>query len=873
MTGSSEPVFFLYIPLSCILDKQGIDSYPCCMDFFGNRTRIVRIILGIVGACTVLIGIGIGIAAAATRNIENFESIGEYQPAVPSQILDIKDRLITEFFSDEKREIVSIDELPRHLIYALITREDKDFFNHHGFSFRGTLRAMLNLLTGRYFSGGSTITQQLAGHLYADRTDISITRKLKELWWAFQLERSLTKYEILELYLNKMYFGSGVYGIEAASRFYFNHSARELTLAESVALVVQLANTVRYNPIKNPNRLKKIQYEVLQQMVSLGYATQEEADISFEEYWNNYDYTRSSSSTAFLEREDKAPYFSEYVRQELNDLLYGSLNIYKDGFIVHTTLNLDFQERADQLMQEGIAKTNADYQASSSHRMVFAEELFIPILDLLSLSFNIEDIRIAGSKEKQNAIAFYQKKINPLLDVTAMMLGIEDLKFVSRIGYSQEQMRAKRNTVEGALVTLENSTGYILSMVGGSRFESINQFNRAVQARVQPGSAFKPLYYAAAVERKKITPATMLYDGPVVFWNDDGTPYTPMNFKGEWKGPVLARTALAHSMNVPSLKILDSIGFDAAIQTASALLGIEDPNQIERTFPRKYPLGLGIISVSPLQMARAFATIANQGKEVVPLAIRYIEDRNGKIILEPEKELRNEQRKKGKATQILSPQTAYIMTNMMQSTVEFGTLAYAKNTVNGFTMPMAGKTGTTQNWSDIWAVGFSPYYTTAIWFGFDQPGNSLGVNQTGATVPGPIWARFMKDIHTNLPPKEFPRPEGIVEMTVTARSGLIPPPNYTGKTIKEIFIAGTEPKRFDDFHEFEKERDEATLERLRRAIIPQEVRLDDALPNVGLQIDPDILSGQGNGGGNYRLSPPPQQPSTEKEGQTNPLLD
>jgi penicillin-binding protein 1A len=271
-------------------------------------------------------------------------------------------------------------------------------------------------------------------------------------------------------------------------------------------------------------------------------------------------------------------------------------------------------------------------------------------------------------------------------------------------------------------------------------------------------------------------------------------------------------------------------------------------------------------------MARAFATIANQGKEVVPLAIRYIEDRNGKIILEPEKELRNEQRKKGKATQIISPQTAYIMTNMMQSTVEFGTLAYAKNTVNGFTMPMAGKTGTTQNWSDIWAVGFSPYYTTAIWFGFDQPGNSLGVNQTGATVPGPIWARFMKDIHTNLPPKEFPRPEGIVEMTVTARSGLIPPPNYTGKTIKEIFIAGTEPKRFDDFHEFEKERDEATIERLRRAIIPQEVRLDDALPNIGLQIDPDILSGHGNEGKNYRLSPP-QQPSTEKEGQTNPLLD
>ncbi len=273
----------------------------------------------------------------------------------------------------------------------------------------------------------------------------------------------------------------------------------------------------------------------------------------------------------------------------------------------------------------------------------------------------------------------------------------------------------------------------------------------------------------------------MLYDGPVVFWNDDGTPYTPMNYKGEWQGPVLARTALAKSMNVPSLKILDAVGFDAAIQTAAALLGIEDPNEIERTFPRKYPLGLGIISISPIQMARAFATLANQGKEVVPLAIRYIEDRSGKIILEPEKEVRNAQRKKGKAAQIVSPQTAYIMTDIMKSTVEYGTLAYAKNTVDGFPMPMAGKTGTTQNWSDIWTVGYSPYYTTAIWFGFDQPGNSLGINQTGATVPGPIWARFMKDIHTNLPPKDFPRPDGIVTMTVTARSGLIPPAGLHGK--------------------------------------------------------------------------------------------
>ena len=223
--------------------------------FFPDKKKlIVRSVIGVCLFAAIVVGTGLGIALAATKNIQNMESVGEYHPSLPSQILDAEDRLITEFFSDEKREIVSIDELPKHLIYALITREDRDFFEHRGFSFRGTFRALWNVVTGRYFSGGSTITQQLAGHLYADRTDISVTRKLRELWWAFQLERSLTKYEILENYLNKMYFGSGVYGIEAACRFYFSHSAREITLAESVALVVQLANTVRYNPLKYPDR-------------------------------------------------------------------------------------------------------------------------------------------------------------------------------------------------------------------------------------------------------------------------------------------------------------------------------------------------------------------------------------------------------------------------------------------------------------------------------------------------------------------------------------------------------------------------------------------------------------------------------------------
>jgi penicillin-binding protein 1A len=335
----------------------------------------------------------------------------------------------------------------------------------------------------------------------------------------------------------------------------------------------------------------------------------------------------------------------------------------------------------------------------------------------------------------------------------------------------------------------------------------------------------------------------MIYDSPVVFWNDDGTPYSPSNYKGEWKGPVLVRSALARSMNIPSLRVLDKIGFDSAIHTASRLLGITAPDQIARVFPRKYPLGLGIISVAPIQMARAFAVFPNQGKEVVPIGIRYIEDRNGAIILEPEKDLRDDQRARGAETQIISPQTAYIMTNMLQSTVEWGTLGHIRRVVGGFTMPLAGKTGTVQNWSDIWTVGFSPYYTTAVWFGFDQPGNSLGVSQTGALAVGPVWGKFMKFIHANLDPRSFQRPDGIVEVTVTSRSGLLPPPGYEGKTQKEVFIAGTEPKRLDDFIDFEKDRDSVTMKNIIDSLRLEELSAQNTVSasSDGLRIDSSIF--------------------------------
>lgn len=830
LAGSKEPATFFN------LDKTPRETYFHTMELSRKQKVLIEVLIGITLVFSIVVGITLGAVLASTRNIQNTEKLGEYNPSLPSIVLDRNGDLITELFSEEKRDIVTVEELPKHLIYAFITREDQDFFRHKGFSLRGLLRAVLNTITGQYFSGGSTITQQVAGRHYADRAEISIKRKLKELWYAFQLERTLTKNQILELYMNQEYFGHNTYGVEAASQFYFGHSAREVTIAESALLVIQLASPAKYSPINNPNNAKEIQHQVLMQMAALGYATAEEAEISYNQYWENYDYTRSNIASAYFENTSKAPYFSEYVRQQLENMLYGSLDVNRDGFIIHTTLDLGYQQTADDLMQKGLHSINTTYQANVDTKVGYVDKRFLPIVNMLSLVFNFEDIRVADAKRISAAKSIYLDEINPILNIAGLLLGSEDIHMLARMGYQKKDQQLKRNVVEGALITLENETGHILAMVGGSDFKT-KKLNRAVQAYVQPGSAFKPLYYSAAIASRKYTPATLIYDAPVVFWNDDGTPYIPLNFLGEWVGPVLVRRALANSMNVPSIQVMDSIGFDAAINNASKLLGITDPADVSRIFPRRYPLALGVVSVAPIQMAKAFSTFANQGKEVTPIGITYVEDRQGRIILEPEKELRTQQKRKGSDIQILSPQVAYIMVSLLESAVEFGTLANRRIMVGGFDdMPMAGKTGTTQNWSDAWTVGFSPYMTTAIWFGFDMPGNSLGVNQTGATAAGPVWAQYMKNIHKGFPVKDFAKPEtGLAEVPVCSVSGMLPTPECDEGIQKEIFLSGTEPKQFCTIHKFEKDRNAQLLEKLQKSILTEDITLpgDEGLSGWG----------------------------------------
>lgn len=800
----------------------------------------------------IVFGSLLGLGLSETVNIKNTEYITSFDTALPTKLLDINGELITEFASDEKREIISLNRLPQHMIDALLTREDRIFYKHHGFSFKAVMRAVIGKLTGRSLGGGSTLTQQIAGTLYCDRSDMSILRKIKELWWAIQMERHLSKNEILELYLNKIYFGGGTYGVNAASKYYFGHSAEEITPAEAAILVIQLSNPAFYNPFDHPNRAMDRQKDVLNFMVKAGYISKENADDSFEDFWSNFDYTRTSTS-AYMMRNDKAPWFSEYVRRELGNMIYGSQSIYTSGFTVNTTLNLKHQQHAQRIMEKYIRIANERYQAEHSSRSRMAFTTYIPMTELLSLVFNLPAIKVSEQRAEAIANAAYMSQINPILDVVTMMTGCNNLKvsIINRAN-SETKKESEKTTIEGTMVSLENDTGYITALVGGSKFDQENQFIRAVQARVQPGSSFKPLYYTEAIDSRKFTPVTPISDTPVVFHTADGKPYIPLNFKGEWEGDVEVWYALCRSMNIPSLKVLDGIGFDAAINRAVSLLGISKEELPSRAFVPGYPLGLGVCSVRPIEMARAFSIIASGGKEITPMAIRTVEDRNGNIIMNPEREIREAQRAKGEAIQILSPQTAFVMSKLLENTVNGpGTLSaqswkfdYKTDKGQKYSIHAGGKTGTTQNWADAWTVGFTPYNTAAFWFGFDKPGQSLGLKITGATLAGFAWGDYMREIHRGMLSKDFNKPaEGVIEVTVCSVSGKIPTPECR-KTTTQWVLAGTQPTDICPVHGGKaSSTSSVSIARLKGEMIQSGTRIRSDFDFVPLKLNLDFLNG------------------------------
>ena len=529
------------------LDKTHGLFYLTTMVKIKKRTLFL---VSVMFICSLLFGALLGFLLAETTNTINTENFTEFTTALPTRLLDINGELITQFASDENREIISLVQLPQHMLDALITREDRVFYEHNGFRLKAILRAVVGVVTGKSLGGGSTLTQQIAGTLYCDRTEKSLTRKLKELWWAIQMERRWSKDEILELYLNKIYFGGGTYGVNAASKYYFGHDATQITPAEAAILVVQLSNPAYYNPFDYPNRAMARQQNVLEEMVSAGYLTPEEATQSYDDFWVNFDYTRINSSAYYM-RDDKAPWFSEYVRRELSGMLYGTDDIYTSGFTVHTSLNLKHQQAAQKTMDYYIDYANTSYRNSSNLRRNSAADTYIPMTELMSLVFNLPQLKTSEQYIENKALSTYNSEINPILDVMSLMFGIEDMKLavINRANAKQSEKSGK-TTIEGTLVSVENNTGYITALVGGSEYNSSNQLIRATQAKIQPGSSFKPLYYSAALDSGQFTPTTVMSDTPTVFKNADGKPYIPTNYRGIWEGDVQLWSVVSSAMTL-----------------------------------------------------------------------------------------------------------------------------------------------------------------------------------------------------------------------------------------------------------------------------------------------------------------------------------
>ncbi|NIZ47463.1 transglycosylase domain-containing protein [Entomospira nematocerorum] len=757
----------------------------------------------------ILLGMMMGLNLTKSAKVTSRGNVGQITLSTPSVVYAHDGQLVTEFFGSERRELISYTDLPRTTIHAALIREDKDFFEHHGYSVAGTLRAAIGSIVAKIFkkgrvTGGSTLTQQLSGHIYANRgQDRSIKRKVRELWWAMQLEKHLSKQEILETYMNKMPFGHSTYGVQAASRYFFGHGIQEADAAQSVALVIQLSapSSGRFSPLKNPNNLVPRQQDVLERMVQRHFLSAEEATAQFQRFWSDHDWSRDGSSTAFFERLDLAPYFSEYIRNEASNYLTGKRNIYTDGYQIYTTLNLEHQNAAQDEVYNGLERASGILNEYRT-RYYDAVQPNIPTIEGLALLFNLPTLRPQEGRGKRISMDYITAQMIDTLDITTSLFGLRKAHQVAISTYNKEARRRNAGRVEAALITVEQETGYITALIGGSGFTRNNQINRATQAQIMPGSAFKPLYYAEAIASKTLTAATNLDNYPKTWINEDGTYYRPENYNLQYnfKGTRL-RIALAHSLNIPAITVLERIGIDAAIARAARMLGIQDPMEIGRTFPRVWSVGLGIISTSPMQMVRAFASFPNQGEEVIPIAIKRILDRDGRVIVDVEAEIRSNQQRAGDR-QVLNPQAAFIMTSIMQTSVTDGTLYSAyRNFGTTINQPIAGKTGTTQNWSDAWAIAFTPYYTTAVWYGFDKGGYTLSIRNEASSSAAPVLMKYLTKIHKELPRREFIRPAGIIEMYITPDGERFTPlaEEHGVRSIKEYFIAGTYPEEsYDD---------------------------------------------------------------------------
>jgi len=686
--------------------------------------------IGIIlsGAVIVLLFIGF-----LSRDLPSLEQLENYDPDLVTRIYSGDGKVLSELFV-QKRVFVELYNIPIHMQNAVIASEDRRFYEHWGLSLRSVARAIgINILSLSYRQGFSTLTQQLARNLYKTiGFEDSILRKIKEVITAIQIERTYTKDEILEMYLNTVHFGHGTYGVEAATKRFFGKESKQLSVDESALLVGLLPSPASYSPVRHPDRARKRRNTVLRLMKEQGYITHSE-----------HAQYRAMTLESITDEPIKglAPYFTEYVRRLLekeDEAL--DINIYRDGLKIYTTLDSRLQALAEKVVLDAITKS----QGKLNNRIMNNQEEF----------------------ELLGHLTIYDED-----SVKMMMQGKEKL---------YKDLRAKL-LVQTAFVAINPKTGGIMAMIGG-RPDYHDQYNRSVQAKRQPGSVFKPFVYTTALENG-YTVTQQLLNQPVVLnvQNTDGSwvKWKPQNYGGSTGGLTTLREGLRKSLNLISVRIVqqDYAPAEQVKRTAKRMGISTDIRAVDA-------IALGTSEVIPLEMVSAYAAFANKGVYSKPIAITKIEDRYGNTI-----------REYGPAQyEVLSEETAYLMTNLMQTVMDRGTGGSARWKYN-FTRPAAGKTGTTQGWSDAWFVGFTPQLATGVWFGVDDYQVSLGKGQDGSKAALPSWAQFMRDSHTilELPRVNFQKPSGIVisEICSVSKMGS----RKACPIEKEVYKAGTEPSQ------------------------------------------------------------------------------
>ncbi|WP_035258720.1 penicillin-binding protein 1A [Desulfatirhabdium butyrativorans] len=746
-----------------------------------------------------LIGMAVGIPSLVVfyyyvnEDLPQIKTLADYNPPAITEVYADDGQIIAEFFR-ERRRVLPINDIPEKLKQAFIAAEDSRFYSHPGIDLLGIARAVFkNIEAGGIVQGGSTITQQVTKSFLLT-PEKSFMRKFKEAILAYRIDKAFTKDEILYLYLNQIYLGQGAYGVESAAEVYFGKSAKELNLAEMAVLAGLPQAPTRYSPIRYPERAKQRQFYVLNRMVAEGYISEAEAKEAM--------MTPLKLQPARRPFPESVSYYSEHVRRYL-ETKYGSEAFLTGGYKVYTAANVEMHRQAYDAMQKGLRELDKrqGYRGPIRHLEPMEIEAFCRELQEKTPESHIKpDIIVPGvvtdvQDAQQRALIRIGKSVGilPLSEMKwarkpnpesrgaavrkvsdvfkpgdVAMVRVLESPAGSKDGlrFSLEQTPA----VQSAIVCIEAGNGNVKVMIGGRNYNE-SQFNRAIQARRQPGSAFKPIVYAAAID-KGYTPATIMMDTPVSFQNEDTDPvWNPKNYDRQYHGRVLLRTALEKSLNVVTVKILQDIGIDTVVDYAKRL-GIQSP------IDRNLSIALGSSVVSPLELTTAFSVFANQGELIQPLFITKIEDKNGNVLetFEPEKK------------NALDPRTAYIMTNLMEGVVKNGTA----RRVLALNRPVAGKTGTTSNLNDAWFEGFTPQLITGVWVGFDDMA-SLGRGETGASAAIPIWMGFMKQALANLPATSFPIPEGIVFAQIDADTGLLAGP-HSSHVIFECFKEGTVPQ-------------------------------------------------------------------------------